>query len=769
MGKFGSGAALRRREDQRFISGKGRYTDDIVLPQQAWLHFFRSPYAHGRITELDTSAAAAMPGVIAVYTGADLQAAGVRDVPGAGDPGGARGPLKQPPLARDYVRYVGEPVVAVVAESAALARDAAEAVFLDIDELPAVATPQAALAAGAPLVHAAMDDNCFNTLAYGDRQATDAIFEKAPHIVEIEIVNNRVAPAAMEPRGCNASYDPGSGEMTVYQGCQGAHPLRERILKCIDLDADKLQVISPDVGGGFGLKFFLQCETVVAVHASKALGRPVKWTADRSESFMSDIHGRDHVSRASLAIDAAGRFLAMRAAIDANIGAYCSQAGPLIPWFGACMTTGCYAIPQVFVEVRAALTNTVPVDAYRGAGRPEATYLVERLVDKTAIELGIARDEIRRINFIKPEQFPYKTATGRVYDSGDYPVVMAAALERAGWAGFEARRADSEARGRLRGIGLAYYVEICSAMGEEETHIEFTESGRLNLLVGTQSTGQGHETSYAQIVAERLGVDSSLIDVIQGDTRRVPTGQGTNGSRSMAIAGSALQQSADRLLEAARDMAAVLLDTDPADIEFAEGSFRAGTGGRSVSLAEIAAASFAASRRPATIQPGLRCSARFEPDGGTFPNGCHVCEVEIDAATGMIDILRYTVEDDVGNVINPLLLEGQIVGGVAQGLGQALTEHAVYDPDDGQLLTATFMDYGMPRADWVPEVDFRFREIPSPRNPLGVKGAGEAGTVGAAPALVNAVLDAVRAQGVEHLDMPLTPLKVWNALRTTAG
>jgi len=768
VSKFGSGAALHRREDQRFISGTGQYTDDILLPQQAWVHFYRSPYAHGQITELDISAAEEMPGVLAVYTGESLQAAGVRDVPGAGNPDGSRAPLKQPPLARERVRYVGEPVVAVVAESAAIARDAAESVFLDIEELPTTVTPRAALADGAPIVHASVPDNCFGTLGYGNKDATDACFDNAAHTVDIEVINNRVAPTAMEPRGCNASYDPSSDAMTVYQGCQGVHPLRERILKCVDLDPDKLQVVSPDVGGGFGLKFFLQCESVVAIHASKALGRPVKWTADRSESFMSDIHGRDHVSRAELAIDKDGRFLAMRARIDANIGAYCSQAGPLIPWFGACMTTGCYDIAETHVEVRAALTNTVPLDAYRGAGRPEATYLIERLVDKAALQLGIGREELRRINFIKPEQFPYKTPTGRIYDSGDYPVVMDAALARADWAGFADRRAESRAQGKLRGIGMAYYVEICSAMGAEETHIAFDETGRVKLLVGTQSTGQGHETSYPQIVAERLGIDADLIDVVQGDTRRVPTGQGTNGSRSMAIGGSALQRTAERLVDSAKSMAAVMLDSHTDDIEFSGGQFHAAASGHSVSIADVAAASFDASRRPADVEPGLRASERFEPDGGTFPNGCHVCEVEIDPEAGTIDILRYTVEDDVGTVINPLLLEGQIVGGVAQGLGQALTEHAVYDEYDGQLLTATFMDYGIPRANWVPDVDFRYREIPSPRNPLGVKGAGEAGTVGAAPALVNAVLDAVRERGVDSLDMPLTPIKVWNALRGTA-
>lgn len=762
---FGTGQSVRRREDLRFITGSGEYTDDIVLPGQTWLHFFRSPYASGEISELDISDLHDMPGVLAVYTSADLSQAGVRDVPGAGLPGNnGRPPLKQPPLARDRVRYVGEPVVAIVARSAREARDAAEAVMFDVDESPAVVTPQQALAEGAAAVHEGIDGNLYGTLGYGDSAATDAVFAKAPHTVSIEVVNNRVAPAAMEPRACNAHFDPDSGELTLYQGCQGVHPLRDRLLKCIDHDADKIRVVSPDVGGGFGLKFFLQTETVVAAFASKSLGLPVKWTADRSESFMSDIHGRDHVSRAEMALDEHGRCLAMRASIDANIGAYCSQAGPFIPWFGACMTPGCYDIPHASVAVNIVLTNTVPVDAYRGAGRPEAAYLLERLIDKAARSLGIERDEIRRRNFIRPEQFPYLTATERSYDSGEYTEVMNAALQRAGWASFTDRRAESAARGRRRGIGLAYYVEICSAAGSEETQVAFSPDGRVTALHGTQSTGQGHETTFAQMIAAMLSIDDDRVDILQGDSQLIPTGQGTNGSRSMAIGGSSMIRSTEALLAAGQAMAALMLDVASGDLHFADGKFSTADGSASVSLADVAAASFDDRLRPAGVQPGLKSGATFTPDGGTFPNGCHVCEVEVDPATGSIDILRYTVEDDVGVVINPMILEGQIVGGVAQGLGQALCEHAVYDPDGGQLLSATFMDYGMPRADWMPAVDFRYREIPSPRNPLGVKGAGEAGTVGAAPALVSAVLDALADDGVTAIDMPLTPMKVWQAI-----
>ncbi|HLU06447.1 MAG TPA: xanthine dehydrogenase family protein molybdopterin-binding subunit, partial [Woeseiaceae bacterium] len=735
VGKYGTGQAIRRVEDQRFITGTGRYTDDISFPGQTSLYFFRSPYAHGLIRSLDVAAARAAPGVIAVYTSEDLDAAGVRDVPGAALPesaaGGGKPALQQPPLARGCVRYVGEPVVAIQADSLSQAKDASELIELEVEELPAAVTPADAIQESAQTIHEAAPGNVYGHLTYGDSQRADAVFTSAAHVVSIDVVNNRLAPTAMEPRGCNVAFDETNGKVTVHQGCQGAHSLRERILNTIDMDADKLQVISPDVGGAFGLKFFLQCETVVAVFACMQSRRPVKWIADRSESFLSDLHGRDHVSHAELALDADGRFLAVRATITGNIGAYCSQAGPMIPWFGACMTTGVYAIPVVWVDVRTVITNTVPVDAYRGAGRPEAAYLIERLVDKAAQKLGIERTELRRRNFIKPDQFPYQTATGRSYDSGDYETIMNAALERAAFETFEQRRAKSAQAGKLRGIGLACYVEICSIMGGENAYIEFTDDGRVSVRVGTQSTGQGHETSYGQMVAARLGVDISTIDFIQGDTDRVPTGEGTAGSRSMAIGGSAICLTTDQVIDAGRRLAAELLEAADTDIEFEQGTFRIAGTDRSLSLMDVALASFDDSKRPDDVQPGLASSERFEPADGTFPNGCHVCEVEVDPETGTIEILRYTIEDDVGNVINPLILEGQIIGGVAQGLGQALGEHAVYDGDGGQLVTASFMDYPMPRADSIPAIDFRYREVPSPRNPLGVKGAGEAGTVGA--------------------------------------
>ena len=768
MGRFSTGQPVRRKEDQRFITGSGRYTDDITLDRQAHLFILRSPYAHGAISTLDVADARQAAGVFAVYTGDDLAAAGIRDIVGSDMPASslsaARAALQQPPLARDVVRYVGEPVAGIVAQSLAAARDAAELIWLEVDELDPAVDPADALDVGATQIHGTVPGNSYGHLEIGDRSATDSIFSQAAEQVNIEIINNRLAPTAMEPRGCNISWD--GSDLTVYQGCQGVHALRDRLAQSVNLDPANIHVISPDVGGAFGLKFFLQCETVVAAHAAMDIGMSVKWMADRNESFLSDLHGRDHVSHAEMALDKTGRFLAMRVLITANLGAYCSQAGAIIPWFGATMTTGCYDIPTAYVDIHMVVTNTVPVDAYRGAGRPEATYLIERLVAQAARQLGLTADEIRRRNFIRSDQFPYETPMGRAYDSGDYEKLMNSAMQRADWEGFEKRRARSADNGRLRGIGLIYYVEICSGLGSETAHVRFEENGRITVIIGTQSSGQGHETSYAQIVATELDVDIDQVDIVQGDTKLVPTGDGTGGSRSMAIGGSSIFRSVKCMIESGRKMAAEMLEAALIDIEFNDGMFRIAGTDRTATLATIAAASFDDTRRPDDVAPGLYGSENFMPEAGTFPNGCHICELEVDPDTGNVQIQRYTVEDDFGNVINPLLLEGQIMGGVAQGLGQACGEEAIYDRDSGQLLTATFMDYPMPRADWVPAIDFRYQEIPSPRNPLGVKGAGEAGTVGATPACINALLDALSVRGIDHIDMPATPLKIWQLLQS---
>lgn len=769
MGTFGTGQPIRRKEDERFTQGLGRYTDDVAGSEAAHLYVFRSPFAHGVITTLDVDAARDVPGVAAIYTAADLTAANIRDLPaGAFPPSSISQPregIGQPALARERVRYVGEPVAAVIADSLAAAKDAAEMIEFDVEELDAVVTPRAAFAPDAPQLHDGVEGNRWAVLEHGSSEDTEAAFAEAAMTAEVNIRNNRLAPTAMEPRGCVVSWDADAKKMTLYQGCQGVHTLKDYLKAAMDID--DLHVISPDVGGGFGLKMFLQCETVLAAHAARQLGRTVRWIAERSESFLSDVHGRDHQSRGRLALDEDGRILAMRLDIDAATGAYCGQVGSIIPWFGATMSSGCYAIPTGYVAINMAATNTCPVDAYRGAGRPEAAYLIERLMDEAARVTGLSRHEIRRRNFIAPSAFPYKTFTGASYDSGEYARLMDAALERADWDGFEARRKKSAENGRLRGIGIAYYVEVCSGLGSEETHIRFEKNGRVTVLIGTQSTGQGHETSFGQMIADGLGVDLDLIDVVQGDTERVPTGFGTAGSRSMVIGGSALYHTVETIVDAGRKQAAEMMEAATADIEFDAGEFRIVGTDRAVGIAEVAAASY---ENPVEgVAEGLSASREFVPEAGTFPNGCHICELEIDPDTGAYEFLRYTVEDDVGVVINPLLLEGQIMGGVAQGLGQACGEDAVYDEESGQLLTATFMDYTMPRADWVPDIDFHYTEVPSPRNPLGVKGAGEAGTVGAAPAFVSAVLDALAPRGVLHIDMPVTPLAVWQALDTADG
>ncbi|MEM7611133.1 MAG: xanthine dehydrogenase family protein molybdopterin-binding subunit [Pseudomonadota bacterium] len=768
MTKVSTGASVVRSEDERLVRGEGCYLDDIDLPACAVMMFFRSPYASGRITELDLTDARDVSGVLAIYTAADLAAAGVKDLPASPVPASKKHPgrasIAQPVLAKTFVRYVGEPVAAVVAESKAAARDALELVMFDVDESVPASDIAAALAADASLVHEDAPGNVLGVLEQGDEDATNKAFADADQIIQLDIVNNRLAPSAMEPRGCAASFDTDTGEYTLYQGCQGVHSLRDRITQSLPVEADKLHVICPDVGGGFGLKMFLQCETINVLHATATLGRPVKWVAERGESFLSDLHGRDHLTHAELAVTERGDFLAMRVHINSNVGAYQSQAGALIAWLGAYMTTGCYRIASCYTSVQLVMTNTVPVDAYRGAGRPEALYLIERLVDKAARELKLLPDAIRRRNFIPKDAFPYRVPTGQVYDSGDYVTLMDQCLERADWRGFPARKDDAERRGKLAGIGLAYYVEICSAYGGERTHLEVTPEGRLTARVGTQSTGQGHETSYAQIISGKLGIALDLIDVKQGDTRIIPTGEGTGGSRSMAIGGSSLSTTAGAMLEQGRMLAAAMLSEPLDQVEAVDGCYVSRVSGQQVSIADVARESHARDALPDGVQKGLASSESFTPEAGTFPNGCHVCEVEVDSLTGTVEIVRYTVQDDVGNVINPLLLQGQIMGGVAQGLGQAMMERAVYEPESGQLLSASFLDYAMPFAADMPDLDYAMTPVPSPRNPLGVKGAGEAGTIGAPPALVNAVVDALSEFGIEHIDMPVTPMAVWQAL-----
>lgn len=764
MGRFGFGQGVRRVEDQRFLTGDGCYTDDVVLPGQVFGVVVRSPYAHGDILDLDVSAARDMPGVLAVLTDAELTADGIGGLPCIVRPKGTNGARMEPPfrpvLARGRVRYVGEPVAFVVAETLQQARDAAEQVVLDVDVLPALADLAAAVAPGAPEIWPQeAPGNVLTDFELGDAVAVEAAFATASRRVSLELVNNRLAPTPLEPRGAVAACDPQTGACTLYTGSQGSHTLREWLgMVFPDLPADRLRVVAGDVGGGFGMRLFLYNEHVLVLAAARRTGRPVRWIAERGEGFQSDTHGRDQRNTAELALDAEGRILALRVRSLGNAGAYLSQMGAFVPTMaGTSMLTGVYRIPVAYAHARVVTTNTAPVDAYRGAGRPEAAYVIERLMDAAARELGLGRDEIRRRNFALPAAMPYTTAFGHVFDSGDFPHLLDTALGRAEWATFEERREEARQRGRLRGIGLSYYVEVCGGGGDETAHVELHADGTATVLIGTQSTGQGHETAYAQMVAAEFGLSPEAVRVRQGDTAEVPTGKGTGGSRSLPVGGASLAQAVEAVIALARPLAAAYLGAEADTVRFEDGVFHAPTSNEGVRLTDLARAAPAGS---------LTATAAWKPPAGTYPNGCHVVEVEIDPETGETTVLRYTIVDDVGVVINPLLLKGQIVGGVAQGLGQALCEEVVYEADSGQLLTGTLMDYALPRADTVPDIDFSTVEIPCRTNLLGVKGAGEAGTIGSTPAVMSAVLDAVAPCGINHLDMPATPFAVWTALQS---
>ncbi|MBI2236796.1 MAG: xanthine dehydrogenase family protein molybdopterin-binding subunit [Magnetospirillum sp.] len=735
MPRFGIGQSFKRVEDLRFLTGGGRFTDDIGLPGQAHAVVVRSLEAHAEV-RLDVAAAGAAAGVLLVLTGADGLGHLPCDFMPRNRDGSTSTPRQRPVLAEGRVRYVGEAIAFVVAETLEQARDAAELVAVDYQPLPAIG----ATAAG---------ETAFDW-EMGDAAAVDAAFATAARVVTLDLVNTRLAPTALEPRGCLARPLEG-GRLELIAGSQGVHEIRDGLCRVLGLGRDELKVTTPDVGGGFGLKISPFPEEAMALAAARQLGRPVKWTADRSESFLSDTHGRDQVSHARLAVDADGRFLALKVETTANLGAYAALYGAFVPSFaGTGMLPGVYAIAAFHARVRGVYTNTTPVDAYRGAGRPEASYLIERLVDVAAHDIGMAPDALRRLNFIPPEAMPFRTIGGKTYDSGEFARVMDEALARADWAGFPARKAEAAARRHLRGIGLATYIEVCGGTGGESVDLTITPDGGADLVVGTQSTGQGHETAFPQMVAAELGLALDRVRLVQGDSDRIASGGGTGGSRSLSQQGGAIAEALDTIIAAAKPAAARLLQADASEVTFTAGRFSAGA--RDVAFAEV-------------VRDGgeaLTASLRFKPKANTFPNGCHVCEVEVDPDTGEAEILRYTIVDDVGVVLNPLLLKGQIIGGAVQGIGQALLEHARYDPDTAQPLTASLVTYAMPRATHIPPIDFDTVEIPCRAHPLGVKGAGEAGTIGAAPAVINAVCDAL---GIRHLDMPATPLTLWSRLQ----
>ncbi len=779
------GAPVRRKEDLRFLTGRGNYTDDINRPHQLVAVFVRSPHAHAELGAIDVSKAKRAPGVIAVYTGTDIAAAGIGGLPcGWGVKSKDGSPMAEPPhpiLALGRARHVGDPVAVVIAESKDEAEQAADLVEVNYKTLPSVVDAGDALKSGAPQLFDAAPNNLCYDWHIGDPAAADAALARAAHVTRVDIVNNRLVPNAMEPRAYIGEFDRGTGDYTLYTTSQNPHAIRLLMgAFVLHLPEHKLRVVAPDVGGGFGSKIYHYAEEAVVTWAAGQLGRPVKWTAARNESFMSDAHGRDHVTHAELGLDKDGKFLALKVSTTANLGAYLSTFAPAVPtYLYATLLAGTYTTPAIYAEVKAAFTNTVPVDAYRGAGRPEAAYVVERIVDAAARELKISPADLRRRNFIPIGAYPYQTPVALAYDSGDYFTTLDMALKAADADGFERRRSNAAASGKLRGLGIATYIEACGvapsavagALGAraglyEMAAVRVHPTGSVTVLTGTHSHGQGHETTFAQVVADRLGMAVENIDVVHGDSAKTAFGMGTYGSRSLPVGGSALAKALDKIVNKGRKIAAHLLEAAEADIEFKDGKFAVAGTDRSKSFGEIAFAAYVPHNYPLDeLEPGLDETAFYDPKNFTFPSGTHVAEVEIDPDTGTVTLIDMTAADDFGVIVNPMIVEGQVHGGLAQGIGQALLEACRYDAKSGQLLTGSFMDYCMPRADNLPNFDVATHGTPCTHNPLGVKGCGEAGAIGAPVAVMNAVIDALAPLGITDLAMPATAEKVWRAIQ----
>ncbi len=779
------GRSVLRKEDQRFLTGAGNYTDDINPANHIHAYFLRSPHAHARIRAIDTARAKAAPGVVAVFTGADLE--GVNGLPCGWLITGTDGkPMNEPPhpvLAKGKTRHVGDPVVMVLAESSNQAKDAAELVNVDYEVLPAVVNCVETLKPGAPQIHDEAPGNRCYVWALGDKAAVDAAFAKAAHVTKLDLINNRLVANAIEPRAAVASYNRSEDAYTLYVTSQNPHV--ERLLMTafvLGLPEHKVRVIAPDVGGGFGSKIYLYAEETAMVWASKRVHRPIKWTAERSEAFMSDAQGRDHVTHAELALDKDGKFLALRVKTTANLGAYLSTFSTCIPTIlYATLLAGQYTTPAIHCEVTAVFTNTVPVDAYRGAGRPEATFVVERIVHQAAVEMGIAQDQIRRRNFIR--SFPYQTPVALNYDTGDYEPSLDKAMQLADVAGFAARKAAAAKRGKLRGLGYSSYIEACGlapsniagALGAraglfEAGEVRVHPTGSVTVFTGSHSHGQGHETTFAQIVAARLGMTVENVDVVHGDTGRVPFGMGTYGSRSLSVGGTAIVKALDKIVAKGKKIAAHLLEASEGDIEFADGKFTVAGTDRSKTFGEVALTAYVPHNYPLDkLEPGLNETAFYDPTNFTYPAGTHICEVEICPDTGVVEVVGMAACDDFGNIINPMIVEGQVHGGLAQGIGQALLEHCVYDNESGQLLSGSYMDYAMPRADDLPSFKVATTVTPCTHNPLGAKGCGEAGAIGSPAALMNAVHDALAGVGVKRVDMPASPHRVWQAIHSAAA
>jgi len=776
MTSTGIGASVRRTEDFRFITGRGQYTDDINRVNQTYAYFLRSPHAHATINAIDTSAAKEMPGVVAIFTGDDLAADKIGGlICGWMIHSKDGSPMKagaHPALAQGKVRYVGDHVAVVIADTLDEAKDAAEAITVDYGLLPAVGHVEDARTSEAQ-IHEVAPNNTVFEWHIGDKAATEAAFAKAAHVTKLDLINNRLAPNPMEPRAAVGDYESGSGVFTLYTTSQNPHVARLVLSAFIGIAPEhKLRVVAPDVGGGFGAKIFIYAEETVCVWAAKKVGRPVKWTCDRTEAFLCDAHGRDHVSHAELALDETGKILALRAHTTANLGAYLSTFASSVPtYLYALLLSGQYDIPAIYAEVDAVYTNTSPVDAYRGAGRPEATYLVERLIEVAARETGHDSAEFRRKNFIK--SFPHQTPVILCYDAGDYEKALDMALEAADYKNIGQRKAESARKGMLRGIGISSYVEACgiapsAAVGSlgagvglwESAEVRVNPIGTVEILTGSHSHGQGHETTFAQLVSGRLGIPIENVSIVHGDTDKVQMGMGTYGSRSGAVGMSAISKALDKIEAKAKKVAGHVLEASPDDIEFKDGKFTVKGTDKEIDFGSVALQAYIAHKfNGQELEPGLKEGAFYDPTNFTFPAGVYICEVEIDPETGVTRIDRWTAVDDFGVIINPMIVEGQVHGGLAQGIGQALLEGCVYD-EGGQLLTASYMDYAMPRADFLPSFKVDTISTPCPGNPLGIKGCGEAGAIGSPPAVINAVTDAL---GHENISMPATPMKVWRA------
>jgi carbon-monoxide dehydrogenase large subunit len=779
------GESVLRKEDYRFLTGAGNYTDDIDLPLMTHAVFVRSPHAHARVLKVDITQALKSHGVVSVLTGADVADAKINGLPCGWLITSTDGqPMKEPPhpiLALDKVRYVGDHVAMVVAETLQDAKNAAELVEVEYEVLPAVVSIQDVSNPSRhnPTLHEQAPDNKCYHWAIGDEAQVDAAFKGAAHITKIDLSNNRLVPNAMEPRAAIGSYSRANDEYTLYVSNQNPHV--ERLLLTafvMGLPEHKVRVIAPDVGGGFGSKIYLYAEDVCLTWASKKLNRNIKWTADRSEAFLSDAHGRDHQSHAELAMDAKGQFLALKVHTHANLGAYLSTFATAVPTIlYATLLAGQYKTPQIHVQVDAWFTNTAPVDAYRGAGRPEASYLIERIISRAAQEMGMSQAQIRKINYI--DQFPYQTPVALQYDTGDFHACLNQAELKADVAGFQARQAASKAKGLLRGLGYSSYIEACGiapsniagALGARAGLFECGEirvhpTGSVTVFTGSHSHGQGHETTFAQVVAARLGIAVDQIDVVHGDTGRVPFGMGTYGSRSISVGGAAIMKALDKIETKAKKIAAHLMEASDSDVEFVNGEFRVKGTDKMVTFGQVALTAYVPHNYPLeTLEPGLNETAFYDPTNFTFPAGTYIAEVEVDPQTGVTRLDRFTAVDDFGTLINPMIVEGQVHGGLVQGIGQALMENCTYDPETGQLLTGSFMDYAMPRADDFPHFEIGHVCTPCTHNPLGTKGCGEAGAIGSPPAVINAILDALQPLGVKDLDMPATPHRVWQAIQ----